>query len=143
MMPIAKICTICGAPPKKRCPCERRLATAHPDLQRVFRLAATRTHLKILVGHRNEVDQHAAFVNGFSRADWPNSPHNARPAQAVDAAPLKPDWTIDWKDVKAFAAMGDVIMTAAEELGVELRWGRDFKTIVDWPHFERAGWAAS
>jgi len=121
-----------------KCPCASRLATAHPDLQRVVRRVALERAIRVLVGHRNEVDQHAAYVHKFSRVDWPNSPHNRRPAMAVDIAPMP----IDWKDVAAFAAMGEAMLAAAEELGVELRWGRDFKGLADWPHFELAGWAS-
>jgi peptidoglycan L-alanyl-D-glutamate endopeptidase CwlK len=113
---------------------KKRLATCHPDLVRVITLAASRIPVLVTCGHRGEIDQRHAFINGFSKADWPDSPHNETPSRAVDLAPLPLDWT----DIAAFERMAKVVLMAADELGVALRWGGHFKRFVDRPHFELA-----
>ena len=51
---------------------------------------------------------------------------------AVDVVPLP----LDWEDIPAFEKLGEKIMAKAEELGINIRWGRDFTTLKDYPHFE-------
>lgn len=113
----------------------KRLATCHLDLVSVVTLAAERTPLAVLVGHRGEIDQRAAFANGFSKLDWPKSPHNSFPSRAVDLAPLP----LDWQDVAAFERMAKVVKMAAKELGIAIEWGGDWKRLVDRPHFQLKG----
>jgi peptidoglycan L-alanyl-D-glutamate endopeptidase CwlK len=42
----------------------------------------------ILVGHRDQAEQHHAFVTGKSQIDWPNGNHNKVPSNAVDVSPF-------------------------------------------------------
>ena len=63
---------------------------------------------------------------------------------AVDIAPCNKDGSINWNDLKMFDKMADAMFKAAEELGVKIRWGRDWdmdgtsgeKGETDSPHFE-------
>ena len=63
---------------------------------------------------------------------------------AVDIAPCNKDGSINWNDLKMFDKMADAVFKAAEEIGVKIRWGRDWdmdcirgeKGETDSPHFE-------
>ena len=63
--------------------------------------------------------------------------------KAVDVVPLI-DKKIPWDDVLLFVVLGEAMMDAAKELGVNIRWGFDWdgdgvyreKGETDGPHFE-------
>lgn len=119
------------------------LVNAHFDLQRVLKLAITRYDFTILCTYRNKADQEAAFVGGKSKAHFGQSPHNYIPSVAVDVVP----YPIDWNNLKRFDELHDVMMQAAKELGVPLRWGGDWdgnpstlNKLNDLPHFELNPW---
>lgn len=112
---------------------EDRLASCHPDLQRVLRAAIKRIDFAVLCGHRGRAEQEIAFRDGFSNAPWPQSRHNSWPAEAVDIAP----YPVDWRDVKRFKQLAMIVLEEAARQGVPLKWGGDFKA-VDMPHFELA-----
>lgn len=93
---------------------ERRLLTATPDMQAVFRCAiAHGWDHTIIEAHRGEAEQNAARRAGRSTKSWPNSKHNQLPSPAVDAAPYYPEAPnggIDWRTDKALldaARLGD------------------------------------
>ena len=53
---------------------------------------------------------------------------------AVDIAPyVKGGISWDWK---YYYAMADAMKQAAEELGVALEWGGDWRSFKDGPHFQ-------
>jgi peptidoglycan L-alanyl-D-glutamate endopeptidase CwlK len=113
---------------------EQRLESCHIDLQRVVKLAAERTKLAVTCGYRNEVDQRAAYANGFSKAQYPNSPHNQKPSRAADLVPLP----VDYSDLAAFDRLAVVVKQAAADLGIRIVWGGDFRSFKDRPHYELA-----
>lgn len=47
---------------------------------------------RIIIGHRTEADQNAAFHAGASQKRWPDGNHNAMPSLAVDAVPYPVIW---------------------------------------------------
>jgi peptidoglycan L-alanyl-D-glutamate endopeptidase CwlK len=62
---------------------------------------------------------------------------------AVDLIPVAVKGVIPWNDTKKFDAIGKAMMKAAAELGVKIRWGKDWngngiadEKFVDSPHFE-------
>lgn len=120
-----------------------RLATCHPDLQRVLNRAIKLYDFTILDGHRPKERQQEVFERGLSKVQWPNSRHNKQPSHAVDVAP----WPIDWDDLNSFYFLAGVIHAMAADEGVVLRWGgdwdRDYKfddqKFNDLPHFEIVG----
>lgn len=93
-----------------------------------------RMDVMVICGHRNKKDQDAAYYAGKSRLKWPNGKHNKTPSQAFDVVPSP----VDWNDLKRFKIMCGHIEQIAKELGIKIRLGRDFKTLVDWPHVELA-----
>jgi peptidoglycan L-alanyl-D-glutamate endopeptidase CwlK len=112
------------------------LSQCHPDLQRIAILAIERYDFSVIQGYRNEADQNKAFREGKSKAKFGSSPHNFIPALAFDAVP----YPIDWNDIKRFERMGEIIMGCAQQLNIRLTWGKSFKGLVDYPHFELANW---
>lgn len=126
-----------------------RLATAHPELQRLFNEVVKEFDCKILDGHRDAARQMTAFVEGHSKVKWPHSLHNQNPSLAVDVAP----WPIRWpdknrgafaKDLGRFYMFVGYVKGKAEELGIKIRCGADWngnneindQTFDDLPHFE-------
>lgn len=95
-------------------------------------LAHQGVDVEITGGWRGEVEQQEHLAAGTSRARWGLSPHNY--GVAFDLVPVvngAATWdvpTATWKKI------GE----AGKRAG--LVWGGDFKTIVDRPHFELAGW---
>lgn len=98
------------------------------------RVHRERMGLMVICGYRNQFDQTAAFSSGKSRLKWPKSKHNTLPAQAVDVAPLP----LDWNDLKAFRELARHVQEIAAEEGVKLRWGGNFVSWKDFPHWELA-----
>ena len=119
-----------------------RLQECDPTLQLILRWAVRYYDFTIVVGHRGEADQNAAFAAGNSKLQWPDGKHNSLPSKAVDIAP----YPIDWEDTERFVFLAGVIMTIAHLLGVgdKIRWGDDWdrdgrmtdERFRDYGHFE-------
>lgn len=111
-----------------------RLATCHPDLQRLVKEVVKEYDITVLEGHRGEKEQNEAFEKGNSKVRWPNGKHNKIPSEAVDIAP----YPIDWNNLSRFKEMGEIVKRKATELGINIAWGGEWKTLKDYPHFELA-----
>lgn len=109
-----------------------KLATVHPDLQKLFNAVIKKIDIVILCGQRNKVDQEKAVRDGNSKLHYPKSKHNRIPALAVDSAP----YPTDWKCISDFIAMGKCIEETAKELGIKISWGGRWKKFKDYPHTE-------
>lgn len=109
-----------------------RLRTCRPELQDLFNEVVKEFDCTILCGHRDADEQHSAVVKGFSKVDWPNSKHNTLPSCAVDVAP----YPIDWEDIERFNRFAAFVKQTAERMGIEVRWGGNFKSFYDGPHWE-------
>jgi peptidoglycan L-alanyl-D-glutamate endopeptidase CwlK len=115
-----------------------RLATCHYLLQELMNSVIKETDITVLCGFRDKAEQERAFAEGKSKARWGESKHNSYPSMAVDIAP----YPIDWNDITRFEELGAVVMRHWEEMplakrgGWELRWGKSFKGLVDYPHWE-------
>lgn len=116
-----------------------KLHDCHPLLQMVMLLAIKKTDFSVICGFRGEKEQNEAYASGNSKLKWPQSKHNKTPSEAVDIVP----YPIDWNDIKRFETLGQIVLQTwetdvAEEdrKGWELVWGKNFKGLVDYPHFE-------
>jgi peptidoglycan L-alanyl-D-glutamate endopeptidase CwlK len=119
---------------------KQKLSTCHSDLQKLFNEVIKHFDCKVLCGIRTEQEQQEAFLNGFSKVQYPNSYHNKRPSRAVDVVPYfskKPH--IRWDDIEAFHRFAGFVQGIASQMDIELIWGGDFKTIFDGPHFQLKG----
>ncbi len=113
----------------------KALGTAHPDLQRLFNEVIKEFDCAVLCGHRGRFEQEQAFEAGTSKLQWPKSKHNKTPSLAVDCVPFP----IDWKDRERLNAFAVFVKDAAKRLGIKVRWGGDWKTFFDGPHWELLG----
>lgn len=117
-----------------------RLATCHPDLQKVFNEVIKHYDCSVLCGTRGKEEQDEAVRTGHSKTKYPKSKHNSTPSLACDVVP----YPVDWNDSKRFYHFAGFVMGIAYSLGVNLRWGGDFNSdlnfkndsFIDLPHFE-------
>lgn len=120
-----------------------RLATCHPELQRLFNSLTQDYDVSILCGHRTEAEQDAAVNSGNSKVMFPNSKHNSMPSLGVDAA-LYP---VKWEDVGRHYMFVGIVRERARQLNIPIRcgadWDSDFatndQTFNDLVHFEYIG----
>lgn len=92
--------------------------------------------LHISWAYRDEASQHADFLSGKSRLDYPNSKHN----NTVDGKPLSLAldlFTIDSNGSANFNPdFYDKLNLASLEKGYSLRWGGTFQHLKDMDHWE-------
>ncbi|MBI9092461.1 MAG: M15 family metallopeptidase [Desulfobacterium sp.] len=122
---------------------KQRLATCHPDLQRLFNAVIEAVDCSIIEGHRNRDRQDRFYREGRSKVQWPEGKHNKTPSLAVDAAPYIPGKGISW-EVKQCCYFAGMVKIKALELGIAIRWGGDWdndndvndQSFNDLVHFE-------
>ena len=112
----------------------QKLNTCHSDLIKLIEAVAETEKCAVICGFRGRYEQEKAYMAGKSKAKWGQSKHNFKPSHAVDVVPLP----LDWNDIPAFEKLGEKIMAKAKELGIKVKWGKYFKGLVDYPHFELA-----
>jgi D-alanyl-D-alanine carboxypeptidase len=122
--------------PKLSTASQRRLAGAHPLLQRLFVAVAADAAIIILDGQRGRAAQERAFALGHSRAHFGQSAHNWSPAIALDVVPAP----LDWEDLDRFRALAALVKAKARALNVQIVWGGDWPTLRDMPHYELDPW---
>ena len=110
----------------------QKLNTCHSDLIRLIEAVAAEEKCTVICGFRGRYEQEQAYREGKSKAKFGQSKHNLKPSQAVDVVPLP----LDWNDIPAFEKLGEKIMAKADEMGIKIKWGKNFKGLVDYPHFE-------
>lgn len=118
----------------------RKLATCHPDLQRLFAEVIKWYDCTVICGHRGEQEQNAAFESGHSKVKWPDGKHNKLPSLAVDVVP----YPINWGNTRRMYYFGGYVCATARQMGLPLRWGGDWdndtmindQTFNDLVHFE-------
>lgn len=114
-----------------------RLQSARPELQELFCAVLPIIDHTIIIGHRTEEQQKAAYRDGKTKLNWPNSLHNTYPSRAVDAAPYVPGLQIPWpakaKTEKEqiqrygmFYYFAGVVKAEAVRQGIHIRWGGDW-----------------
>jgi peptidoglycan L-alanyl-D-glutamate endopeptidase CwlK len=109
-----------------------RLKGVHPDLVRVMKRAigCSTIDFTVLEGVRTLETQKKYFASGATRTM--NSRHLT--GHAVDIAPYI-DGKVRW-DWPLYYKIAEVIKKAAEEEGVPLQWGGDWRSFKDGPHWE-------
>ena len=112
----------------------QKLNTCHSDLIKLIETVAETEKCAVICGFRGRHEQEKAYYEGKSKAKFGQSKHNLKPSHAVDVVPVP----LNWKDIPAFEKLGEKIMAKADELGIKIKWGKNFKGLVDYPHFELA-----
>lgn len=110
----------------------QKLNTCHSDLKKLIEAVAEDEKCAVICGFRGRYEQEKAYYEGRSKAKWGASKHNLKPSHAVDVVPLP----LDWNNISSFVKLGEKIMKKADELNINVKWGRDFKGLKDYPHFE-------
>lgn len=121
-----------------------QLATCDERLQRIAAAAIQHFDFTVVEGHRDQAAQHADFLAGRSKLDWPHGNHNASPSRAMDIMPYPIDWSDNTKAIARVAFLMGVIKVCADDLGIKVRFGFDWnrnldprdETFLDWDHVE-------
>lgn len=130
-----------------------QLATCDQRLQLVFNEVIKHVDCKVLAGHRGELAQTEAYMNGNSTKLWPYSMHNKVPSLAVDVVPYPIDWGNTGTPAQRASAIARFRMFSGFVLGVASQhkislksggdWDMDFdlgdQVFIDLPHFELVG----
>ncbi len=108
------------------------LAGVHQDLVIVITVALTRTDIdfSVIEGLRTVERQRELVASGASRTM--NSRHIT--GHAVDVAPYV-NGSIRW-DWPLYKKLGKTVKKAAEDHGIPITWGGDWRSFPDGPHFE-------
>ena len=115
-----------------------RLATCHPDLQKLFNEVIKTRDCTIICGARTLAEQQAAYAGGHSKLDGikKKSMHQVSKEQplslAVDVLPFPLNWTDELGHFK-FAAF---VLETASKMGIKLEWGGNWQSFVDRPHYQ-------
>ncbi len=111
---------------------EKNLAGVHPKLVSVVRRAADVSDIEFMVieGLRTIERQKQLVAKGASKTM--NSKHIT--GHAVDIVPMI-DGEIRW-DWPIFYKLAPVIKQAANDMGVNIVWGGDWRSFADGPHWE-------
>lgn len=132
--------------------CEERLRGVDPRLVEVVRDAALRCPRKFIVveGLRTIERQRQLYAQGRNgdtrpKVTWTLASKHID-GKAVDLAPVKPDGSIDWEDLRGFDAIAKAMFAASQHLEYPIRWGADWdmdgkpreRGETDSPHFELA-----
>lgn len=112
--------------------CFTRLQQAHPDLQKVILRADDVYDGEFIVTEvlRTVERQKELVAKGASKTM--KSRHLT--GHAVDLA-VKIGSEVRW-DWPLYAALGKAVKQAADDVGVFIEWGGDWKTFKDGPHFQ-------
>ena len=124
--------------------------TIDERLKKILIKAIEVVDFSVISGHRTPDEQLALFKQGrkydgfgwnvanknmvVTNCDGINikSKHNEFPSKAVDIVPYPSMWSDSYK----LHYLAGVMMAIAKDLNINLKWGGDFKTIKDLPHFE-------
>ncbi|OCH32970.1 peptidase [Aliivibrio fischeri] len=98
-----------------------RLASCHPQLQKVFTKVLEICDCSILCGHRTEAEQNA-LPSSNTKVRFPNSKHNSVPSKAVDATP----YPYDEDDRERFSYFAGIVIGVGASMGIVIRWGGDW-----------------
>jgi peptidoglycan LD-endopeptidase CwlK len=110
----------------------KNLKGVNPDMVAIVHRAAELSPVYFVVteGLRTVKRQAELVAKGASRTM--NSKHLT--GRAVDVAAF-PDGKLSW-EFKYYKSISEAFKQAAKELGIRIRWGGDWKSFVDSPHFE-------
>lgn len=118
----------------------KRLHGLHPDLVKVVKLAITISEQDFSVGEGLRSVERQRILLNKGKSTTMNSRHLT--GHAVDLLPYPFDGDVDEdgipniEDWDQYYPIADAMKTAAEQLGVDLEWGGDWKSFKDGPHFQ-------
>lgn len=111
---------------------KQHLLTCKDPLIELFTEVIKERDCSVLCGYRNKQDQDIAFAKGYSKVRFPNSKHNQNPSDAIDVMP----YPIDWNDRLGQHEFAAYVYNKAMMMNIRVKWGGQFKTLYDAPHWE-------
>mgnify|MGYP003652300564 FL=1 len=125
---------------------QRRLDTCHEEFKVVMPLVIAQlpyTYMDITIvdcgiicGERGEDEQEEAYRLGNSKAKFGESPPNTYPSNACDTLPMAEGKYV-WDNKELHKVYAKLVMDTAWSQGFKWKWGGDFSSFYDGPHFER------
>lgn len=126
------------------------LEQCDPLLQRIAHRALSYQvyDFSVICGYRSPAEQLILFNAGRTKLDGysKKSKHNYNPSRAMDLCPWPPEVNglNVWEDPQRFAVLAGIVLAAAKEEYLQIRWGGDWdgdgnnrdSTLHDMPHFE-------
>lgn len=106
---------------------QRERATSDARLNEVGDIVLQIKDHSVIKGHRNQVDQHAAFTSDPQRSklDWPDGKHNELPSKAQDVRTYPwPEKESDQREEQLYLL--GLYKGVAEVLGYRFRTGADW-----------------
>jgi peptidoglycan LD-endopeptidase CwlK len=110
----------------------RNLKGVNPDMVAVVHRAIEISPIYFVITEGLRTVQRQAELVAKGASKTMNSKHIT--GRAVDVAAF-PNGKLSW-DLKYYRTISEAFKQAARELGIKIRWGGDWKTFVDGPHFE-------
>lgn len=110
----------------------KRLARAHPDIQRIMNEARKTVEFKVLDSQRGRDAQERAFRAGNSKAHFGQSAHNWSPAIAVDLFPAPYDWNNRRAFVRLYEVIGRYDAVSGKGTGLALAMKIPIRCGLDW-----------
>jgi peptidoglycan L-alanyl-D-glutamate endopeptidase CwlK len=89
----------------------------------------------ITEGFRDRTRQNALFNEGKSNCDGINTLSKHQQGLAIDIMVYDENSKGTWQE-KYYYQVAGVFKAVAKQMNINIRWGGDFKSIVDMPHFE-------
>lgn len=111
---------------------KKMLEGVHPDLVKVLDAAYEIEPFKITEGLRSQERQKKLVAKGASKTM--KSRHLT--GNAIDFIPVNYKGDNVWNDWESFSRIANNIKKSAQDLGVNITWGGDWKTFKDGPHIQ-------
>ena len=111
---------------------QEKLSTVHPDLQKLFVAAITASPLDFSITEGIRSLERQKELVAAKKSTTMNSRHLT--GKAVDIAVFV-DGKVTW-DAKYYKVVSDHIKQVAVKLGIAIKWGGDWTSFKDGPHFE-------
>jgi peptidoglycan L-alanyl-D-glutamate endopeptidase CwlK len=115
----------------------KEIQGVHPDLLKVVARAReiSSVHFEVVPGNgglRSATEQKRLKHAGKSHANFGR--HTV--GYAIDLVPISKNGNPNFNDAKGYEGIRSAMETAANELGIPIQWGGNWKRLVDKPHFE-------
>ena len=108
------------------------LNSVNPKLQKLFNEVIKYYDISVISGFRTVEEQQELFRQNRSRCDGINTISKHQTRNAVDVVP----YPISWEDISKFYEVAGCIKTIANQQGLKIIWGGNWKSFKDYPHWE-------
>ena len=89
----------------------------------------------ITEGFRDRATQNKYFCEGKSKCDGINTLSKHQQGLAIDIMVYDENAKGTWQE-KYYYQVAGIFKAVAKQMNINIRWGGDFKSILDMPHFE-------